>query len=64
MRIRCEVIEARTKGDKLEVRYQAQLPGQAHWRPTLAGTIELQTGPKTDRAYHVGRVFHMELRPE
>ncbi len=61
MKIRCEVLAVESTGDAIRVRWQGRGVKDADWRPYMSGTIEVAHTKTSERAYHVGRVFTMEV---
>jgi len=61
MKIRCEVLSVETTGDGLRVKWQGRGVRDAKWRPWSLGSFEIARTEVTLRAYHVGRVFVMDV---
>lgn len=61
MKLRCEVTEVKNTGDAIRIAWQGSASTDAEWRPMLTGVMEIPATVKAQRAYHVGRVFTMEL---
>jgi hypothetical protein len=64
MRMRGEVLEVKTKGDKLEVKVQASGDADAFWRDKNVITFECPDLPAQRKALHIGRKVRIDIVTE
>ena len=63
MKLRGHVLEAKTTGDKLEVKMQAVGEADASWRGMNVITFQCADLSAACRAFYVGRDVSVEIKP-
>lgn len=63
MKLRCEILAVRTTGNSLAIKVQGQQPSGAEWRDMNAFEIEIPAHDRTAKAFYVGRVITIEIKP-
>lgn len=63
MKLRCEILSVESVFPDLRIKVQGKQPGGADWRSMNAFTIELPSHPATAKAFYVGRIITIEVKP-
>jgi len=63
MKIRGEILEVKTLGDRLQFTMQGVGIGDAAWRPLNVLTLQVASSPVAERAFFVGRTVTVEIKP-
>ena len=64
MKLRCEVLSVDSKFPDLTLRVQGKQRNGAEWRPMSAFTISIPAHDKTAKAFYVGRIITIEVKPQ
>jgi hypothetical protein len=62
VKIRGHILEAKTVGDKLEVKMQGAGESDADWRALNVITFQCADLPSAQRAFYVGRNLTIEIK--
>ena len=62
MKLKCEILEVANNGDGLTIGLQAKI-GRAEWKSIERQTIRIDNTAQNRRAFYVGRVVTLELKP-
>ncbi|WFU52350.1 hypothetical protein QA639_21830 [Bradyrhizobium pachyrhizi] len=63
MKIEAHVLEARDRGDKLQVQAQGRAVGAADWQPWMEILVNVPMTGRNKRAFYVGRDIEIIVTP-